>query len=224
MSDRQEFEGLDLVPWARYDGENIPTALRAMTSKDAERADEAVDELGGSLLDQEDGHPATVHTVPFMARLAAADVRTSALLYLLGLIADTGDKADTSSRRTRDAVTAQLPLLLPLLGHEDPEVRRLAIWAVAHCRAPGRSWAEVSARWAVESEPAVRSDLLFGAALIDPLAARTIVLDALTAGQPDQVRIAALVVSLDVGLAWTSQTTDTAVSLLPASELIGETP
>jgi len=224
MNLRQEFEGLDLVPWVRYDGESIPAALRALASEDAERADEAFEELGGQLLDQEDGHPATVHAIPFMARLAAAGVRTSALLDLLGLIAETGNEADTPSRHTRDAVSAQLPLLLPLLGHKDPEVRRLAIWAIAHCRKPEESWREISARWGVESEPAVRADLLFGSVLIDPLAARVIVLDALSTDQPDQVRIAALVASLDAGLAWTSQASDTTVSLLPASKRIGQTP
>ncbi|MFF1452608.1 hypothetical protein ACFVYF_31415 [Streptomyces sp. NPDC058274] len=220
----RELEGLDRVPWGRYGCVEIPAVLHALSSADADRSDEAVEELYGLLLDQEAATAATVQVVPFIARLAAAGFRTSGLLYLLGRIAAIENEVDIPPGAARDAVAEQLPLLLPLLEHSDVEVRQPAVWAVAHCRKPEASWEAMATRWAVEREPAVRADLLFGCVLLDPMATRPLVTEALRADQHDQVRIAALIAGLDAGLAWTRQSATAAVSLLPASDRIGRTP
>ncbi|OIJ66083.1 hypothetical protein WN71_020715 [Streptomyces mangrovisoli] len=70
----------------------------------------------------------------------------------------------------------------------------------------------------------MRADLLFGAVLVDPIEARTLVAEGFLPSQPDPVRIASLVAWLDAGLPWTAETSAATVSLLPATARIGQTP
>ncbi|MEU5797334.1 hypothetical protein ABZ800_27980 [Streptomyces sp. NPDC047813] len=224
MSLSQEFEKLDRVPWKRYGCGEIPEVFRALVSTDTDRSDGAIEELYGLLLDQETVSLATVQAVPFVARLVVAGHRTSALLYFLGRVAAADDDVDIPPGSARESVAEQLPLLLPLLGHRDAEVRQLAVWAVAQCRSPEASWTAMKNRWVVELDPRVKGDLLLGCVLVDRVATQSLVTEALSPDQPDQVQISALVASLDTGLAWNPQSTATAVSLLPASKRIGQTP
>jgi hypothetical protein len=224
MNARLQWEELDRVPWERYGVGELPDVLRALVSTDADRSEEALEELYGLLLDEETATTATVQAVPWIARLCVAGLRSSALLFLLGRVAAADDAEDLAPGGARDSVTAQLPLLLPLLSHEEAEVRQLAVWAVAQCRDPETSWAAMAARWEVEDEPSVRRDLLFGCALLDAVSTRHLVSTALTVGQPDEVRLAALIVLPDTGLPWIPELTTATVSLLPASDRIGRTP
>ncbi|TQK44358.1 hypothetical protein FBY35_5860 [Streptomyces sp. SLBN-118] len=75
MNLRQEFKELDRVPWWSYGWADLPTVIRALTSPDPDYSDEAIEDLYDRVLNQETVLPATVPTVPFIARLAAAGVR-----------------------------------------------------------------------------------------------------------------------------------------------------
>ncbi|GHD53658.1 HEAT repeat domain-containing protein [Streptomyces galbus] len=216
---------LHRVPWERCGVGELPGVLRALASSDVDTSQEALEELYGLLLDLGSTvTPATIQAVPWIARLCAAGLRTSALLFFLGSVAASEEEKDIPSGTARASVSAQMPLLQPLLGHHDAEVRQLAVWAVAQCRSPENSWEALAACWEVEEEPSVRRDLLFGCVLLDALSARRLVATALTAGQPDEVRLAALVVVPDTGLPWTAELTAATVFLLPASGRIGQTP
>ncbi|NKQ24099.1 hypothetical protein [Streptomyces galbus] len=221
----REAAGFDRVPWERYGVGELPGVLRALASTDVDTSQEALEDLYGLLLDLgSTATPATVQAVPWIARLCAAGLRTSALLFFLGSVAASDQEKGIPPGAARASVTAQLPLLLPLLAHEEAEVRQLAVWAVAQCRSPENSGQALAARWEREDEPCVRRDVLFGIALLDALSARRLMPTALAAGRPDEVRIAALVVLPDTGLAWTAELTAATVSLLPASDRIGRTP
>ncbi|MFI0999833.1 hypothetical protein ACIP10_35720 [Streptomyces galbus] len=114
--------------------------LRALASTDVDTSQEALEDLYGLLLDLgSTATPATVRAVPRIARLCAAGLRTSALLFFLGSVAASDQEKGIPPGAARASVTAQLPLLLPLLAHEEAEVRQLAVWAVAQCRSPENS-------------------------------------------------------------------------------------
>jgi hypothetical protein len=145
-------------------------------------------------------------------------------LYLLGAIAETDSNVKIPAGAARAAVIHQLPLLIPLLGHPEAQVRQLAVWAVTQCRTPGLVFDELLTRWKAEREPAVRADLLFGCVLLDPVRTRLLITTAADPQEPDQVRIAALVAGIDAGLPWTEESAAATLSLLPAEERIGQNP
>ncbi|MFF8960185.1 HEAT repeat domain-containing protein [Streptomyces sp. NPDC014894] len=164
---------LDGVRWADVDhaygeADDLPGMLRALAG-DEERAREALDELWSSILHQGTVYSATVTAVPFLARLAAAGVRSDDLLVLLGGIADSRDEYGLPAPGAcRSAVADQLPLILPLFASEDPEVRRAAVWAAGRTGATAALPA-LRRHWdGGREEPAVRAELLAALARIDP--------------------------------------------------------
>ncbi|MFD8205571.1 hypothetical protein ACFV2S_04040 [Streptomyces sp. NPDC059695] len=216
-------DGLDALPWASSShaygsAEDVPDLLRALAGPDAAAADEALSELYGSVLHQGTVYAASAEAVPFLARIAAAGHRTTDVLGLLGGMAESEDEYGVASGGVRAAVAAQLELLLPLLADAEPEVRRTAAWAVSHTRA-GTVLSVLGIRWAEETEPAVRAEVLAGIARLDPQRGAVEAASVLDPSQPAVVRLAALFACLDADAPWTDSLYATTLSLLPADSL-----
>ncbi|WP_234544787.1 hypothetical protein [Streptomyces shenzhenensis] len=217
------FAGLDQVDWSRLchaygSAEDIPALLRDLASPAEETAAEAEQELWGSIVHQGTVYTATAPAVPFLARLVAEGVRRSALVGMLGVVAGSVDEHDLPvPGAARDAVATQLGLLLPLLADNDREVRRTTAWTVAQCRSAAGPDARAAlwVRWAAESDPAVRADVLTACALLDPDAAEELCSAVLAGDEPAPVQVAALLVTADCGLPWDTQTTARVTALVP---------
>ncbi|MEU1147562.1 HEAT repeat domain-containing protein [Streptomyces sp. NPDC005863] len=216
--------GLDAQPWHSHShaygsAEDVPQLLRALTGGDVDAAEEALSELYGSVLHQGTVYAASVATVPFLARIAAAGHRTADVLALLGGMAESEDEYGVAPGAVRAAAADQLPLLLPLLTSPDPEVRRTAAWTVSHTRATATVLPALRARWAEESEPSARAEALAGIARLDPQSGAAAAAAVLDPSQPAAVRMAAVFASLDAGVPWTEPMHTTMLSLLPADPL-----
>ncbi|MFD8078354.1 HEAT repeat domain-containing protein [Streptomyces sp. NPDC059718] len=204
------FAELDRVAWAELHhaygpAGDVPALLRALTSQDQETAEEAEQELWGSLVHQGTVYRATVAAVPFLARLAVAGVRRGELLGMVGAVAESTDEHDPQRPgAARAAVVAQLPLLLPLLSDTDPEVRQCAAWALAQCGPEAGPDARVALRrrWETETDPTVRADVLTACAAVDRGAAQELCAAALRATESPRVRVAALLAIVDTGQPW----------------------
>ncbi|MEU2622092.1 hypothetical protein ABZ642_28865 [Streptomyces sp. NPDC007157] len=223
MDLRPVFADLDQMDWSRFrhaygSAEDIPALLRDLASPVEKTASEAEQELWSSIVHQGTVYSATAAAVPFLARLVAEGVRQSDLLGMLGVIAGSVDEHDMPvPGAARDAVAAQLGLLLSLLADSDRKVRRTMAWTVAQCRSAAGPDARgaLRARWAAESDPAVRADVLTACALLDPDAAEELCSAVLAGDEPAPVRIAALLVTADCGLPWDMKMTASVTTLVP---------
>ncbi|MFE9887294.1 hypothetical protein [Streptomyces scopuliridis] len=226
----QVFADLDAQPWAELEhaygsAEDLPEQLRALAGADEEEAGEALGELYSCILHQGSVYEASARAVPYLAGLAAAGVRADDLLVLLGGIAESEAVYDgTPPGECQAAVIGQLPLILPLVDAEDAVVRQAAVWAAARTGAVEPVLPVLLRRWEREEEPLVRAELLAGAVLLDQAgaAAADIVTAALEAGEPGELRIAAVLGSLDLGLPWTGTHHQAVLSLLPADPLVAD--
>ncbi|MFD6339312.1 hypothetical protein [Streptomyces sp. NPDC060131] len=223
----QVLADLDAQPWAELEhaygsAEGLPEQLRALAGADEEAAAEALGELYSSILHQGSVYEASARAVPYLAGLAAAGVRTGDLLVLLGGIAESEGVYDgTPPGECQAAVIGQLPLILPLVDAEDAAVRQAAVWAAARTGAAERVLPVLLRCWEREEEPLVRAELLAGAVLLDSAGpAAAMVTAALEAGEPAELRIAAVLGSLDLGLPWTGTHHRAVLSLLPADPLV----
>ncbi|MGW1407652.1 hypothetical protein [Streptomyces sp. NPDC002403] len=220
------FADVDAQPWAGLhhaygSAADVPDCLRALAGESEEAAAEAVSELYGSILHQGSVYGATVHAVPYLARLAAAGYRTEDLLVLLGGIAENGaDEGDSDEAACRAAVTGQLPLILAKADAEDPGLRRAAAWAAAMTGAAGQVLPVLRLRGMTETDPGVRAELLGAMAHLDPSGTAADATEAIGAHEPGEVRIAALLACVDGGLPWGPAHHGAMLSLLPANELV----
>ncbi|MFJ9034398.1 hypothetical protein ACIRQP_39340 [Streptomyces sp. NPDC102274] len=225
----QVLADLDAQPWAELEhaygsAEDLPEQLRALASADEEEAGEALGELYSRILHQGSVYEASARAVPYLAGLAAAGVRADDLLVLLGGIAESEAVYDsTPPGECQAAVIGQLPLILPLVDAEDGAVRQAAVWAAARTGAVEPVLPVLLRRWECEEEPLVRAELLAGAVLLDSSgAAVDMVTAALEAGEPGELRIAAVFGSLDLGLPWTGTRHRAVLSLLPTDPLVAD--
>ncbi|MFD7976143.1 HEAT repeat domain-containing protein [Streptomyces sp. NPDC059071] len=222
-------DGLEAHPWASTShaygsAEAIPDLLRALTDTDTDAAasDEALSELYGSLLHQGTVYAASAEAAPFLAGIAAAGHRTADVLALLGGMAESEDEHGVAPGRVRAAVAGQLTVLLPLLSDDDPAVRRAAAWAVSHTRTPGTVLPALRARWAKETEPDVRAEVLAGISRLDPRRGAAEAASVLDPSQSAVVRLAAVFACLDAGAPWNESLQAAMLSLLPADCLRSE--
>ncbi|WP_405817557.1 hypothetical protein OG241_23470 [Streptomyces sp. NBC_01390] len=214
---------LDQMDWSRLrhaygSAEDVPALLRDLASAVEETAAEAEQELWSSIVHQGTVYTATAVAVPFLARLVVEGVRQSALVGMLGVIAESVDEHDLPvPGAARRAVADHLGLLLPLLADNDREVRRTTVWTVAQCRSAAGPDARTAlrARWAAESDPAVRADVLTACALLDPDAAEELCSAVLAGNEPAPVQVAALLVTADCGLPWNRDATARVTTLVP---------
>ncbi|MFG2907553.1 hypothetical protein ACGF13_21135 [Kitasatospora sp. NPDC048286] len=216
--------GLDAHPWATVShacgpADDLPALLRALAEGDDEAAEEAVSELYGCILHQGTVYSASVDAVPYLAGIAAAGTRTVEVLCLLGGLAESEDEWEVPEGAVRAAVADQLPLLLPLLAHQDEDVRLTAAWAVGHTREAGAALAALRERWAAEDDPHVAAELLVALGRSD-LGTAAAEARLLLAGQTEApLRLAAVLVCLDNEERWDADHHAAVLGLLPAREL-----
>ncbi|QHY99143.1 hypothetical protein SSPS47_28985 [Streptomyces sp. S4.7] len=240
----QIFADLDTQPWAEWEhaygsADDVPGQLRALASDDAEEAEEALYELYGNIVHQGSVYEATAYAVPYPARLAAAGIRPADMLLLLGCIAESEDERSDTPGVCRVAVTAQLPLILPLIEASDTDVRQAAVWAAARTGAAEQVLPALRRCWESELDPLVRAEVLAGTAWLEPAAAEEFEKTVLgeTAGgagagggageaghgaEAAPVRLAALLACVDADLSWTPVRHDAFISLLPAGPLVAD--
>ncbi|MFF3889709.1 HEAT repeat domain-containing protein [Streptomyces sp. NPDC001914] len=217
------FADLDRVAWAEVEhaygpADDVPGLLRALIGDDEENAAEAEQELWSGLVHQGSVYEATVVAVPFMARLAAAGVRRKELLGLLGAVAESTDERGlVRPGAARAAVVAQVPLLVPLLSDDDPEVRHWAAWVVGQCgpaAAPDAS-AALRWRWETETDPVVRADVVSASVRVDRASAERLCAAALDASEASPVRVAGLLAAVDTGRPWDGELAAAVAALAP---------
>ncbi|MEV8422135.1 hypothetical protein [Streptomyces niveus] len=224
----QIFADLDAQPWADREhaygsADDVPGQLRALASDDAEEAEEALYELYGNIVHQGSVYEATAHAVPYPARLAAAGIRPADMLVLLGCVAESEDERSDTPGACRAAVTAQLPLILPLIESADTSVRQAAVWAAARTGAAEQVLPVLRRCWEGELDPLVRAEVLAGSVWLDPAGAGEFETAVLVGGQVEEaapVRLAALLACVDADLAWTPVHHDALITLLPAGPLV----
>ncbi|MFG2844591.1 hypothetical protein ACGF12_15675 [Kitasatospora sp. NPDC048296] len=122
---------LDAHPWASVShaygpAEDLPDLLRALAEGGGD-AEEAISELYSCILHQGTVYAASADAVPYLARIAAAaEYGAAEVLCLLGGLAESEDECEVAPGAVRAAVAAQIPVLKPLLAHEEADVRSLA--------------------------------------------------------------------------------------------------
>ncbi|MET7286512.1 hypothetical protein [Streptomyces sp. NPDC005573] len=213
---------LDEHPWATVrhaygPAEDLPGLLRAF-AEGGEGAEEALDELYGSIVHQGTVYAAGIDAAPYLARIAASGRQTVDALLLLGCLAESEDEHGVEPGAVRAAVTAQLPLLVPLLADEDAAVRQAAGWTAGHTRDARTALPAVRARLTAETEPAVRAELLTAYSRLDRAGAVAEARALLGPDTPAPLRLAAVFASLDAGEPWLAAHRDAVLGLLPASE------
>ncbi|MFI1188631.1 HEAT repeat domain-containing protein [Streptomyces californicus] len=233
---------LDAQPWASYthaygSAEDVPGHLRALAGDDDGAADEAQSELYGSILHQGSVYEASAKAVPFLARTAAAGIRTAEVLLLIGGIAEGGadprpmpgaeprEQTGASDGRAgvsdevacRRAVVAELPLLIASAAHENPTVRQAAAWAAGWTGAAGAALAvpALRDRLETETEPVVRAELLTALVELDPEGSGPLAAGAIAPGNPPELRTAAVLACADAGMPWTRNHHAAVLELLP---------
>ncbi len=234
---------LDAQPWASYthaygSAEDVPGHLRALAGDDDAAADEAQSELYGSILHQGSVYEASAKAVPFLARTAAAGIRTAEVLLLLGGIAEGGaDPRPTCGAEPREetgpsegragesdevacrrAVVAELPLLIASLTDESPSVRQAAAWAAGWTGAAGAALAVPALRglsWRPSRSRTSAPNCSQPSWSWTPRAAAPLAAGAIGPDHPPQLRTAALLACADAGLPWTRDHHAAAVDLLP---------
>ncbi|MET8516501.1 hypothetical protein [Streptomyces sp. NPDC005077] len=222
------FAEVDAQPWAELQhaygsAADVPDCLRALAG-DEDEASEALSELYGSILHQGSVYGATARAVPYLARLAEAGHCTEDLLVMLGGIAEGGeDRGETDEAACRAAVVGQLPLVLGWIADEKPGLRQAAAWTAAMTGQSGQVLPVLPVlrrRWAQETDPLVRAELLGAIAHLDPAGSAAEATEAMGADEPGEVRITALLAGVDAGRPWTPAHHDAMLALLPADGLV----
>ncbi|NED25797.1 HEAT repeat domain-containing protein, partial [Streptomyces anulatus] len=237
---------LDAQPWASYthaygSAEDVPGCLCALAGDDDAAAEEAQSELYGSILHQGSVYEASAKAVPFLARIAAAGIRTADVLLLIGGIAEGGTDPDPGSgsgpnpagsgtaresdeAACRRAVVAQLPLLLASVEHRDRAVRQAAAWAAGWTGTAGAALAvpALRDRASIETDPLVRAELLTSLVELDPEGSAAAAAGAVGPDSPPELRIAAVTACADIGLPWTRDHHEAVLDLLPLDRLVAD--
>lgn len=204
--------------------EEVRECLDNVSSTDSAIAEDAVYGLFELLVGGRVVGRITLPAVPYVADFVEAEVGDiAALLMLLGSIADTNDEVGIPDGSARGTVANELPRLVRFLEHQDPEVRRQAVYAVAQCRRPETTFSTLLARWEIERESEVEADLLFALAVLDPQQTAPLIA-AVQPDEPSTVRMAALFTGIDVGLPWATESSESMLALLQAGEELDGSP
>ncbi|MFJ2811341.1 HEAT repeat domain-containing protein [Kitasatospora sp. NPDC087271] len=231
-------DGLDAHPWASVShaygpAEDLPGLLRALVAG-GEQADEALAELYSCILHQGSVYTASADAVPYLARIAAAGCGTVEVLGLLGGLAESegvwggarggerGGGGEGPPAPVRAAVVGQLPLLLPLLADGSAAVRQAAAWAVGQTRAVEPALPALRRRWASETDPVVRGELLTALGRLDRSAAAAEAGPLLGEDTSAPLRLAAVLAGLDAGEPWTGAHHAAVLALLPADPVAAD--
>ncbi|MFC9330565.1 hypothetical protein [Kitasatospora sp. NPDC057015] len=182
----------DAVPWERFHGafgpcNDLPERLTRIQHDDLQRAGHEIDVLWDTVCHQ--GHPnaAGALIAPFLIRIVLTNVHPHAL-RLIGALArrphlqdgtrtgllrtrapagsltfePSGYVGTWSVQAARQALTADVDLLLPLLDHNAPAVRTAAAYALSAAAPPARAGitAALHARLDDEDDPVTRASLV----------------------------------------------------------------
>ncbi|MFC9250727.1 HEAT repeat domain-containing protein [Amycolatopsis thailandensis] len=171
-------DALDNVDWSRLehnygDASDVPELLRGCASPDAKTASDALSDLSNKLFHQGgwvcSAAPAALPGLVDLAGDPAVHERYE-VVELVSWLA--GEAAEVSERFVapgwRPALESVRPRLLALLDDTDPAVRRAAITLAANGIRHPESAAKLRQRWTVETDRAIRIDLVFalGAVLV----------------------------------------------------------
>ncbi|MFJ2879512.1 HEAT repeat domain-containing protein [Streptomyces sp. NPDC086796] len=208
-------QGVDSHPWDAYGCRDMPEVLLALTSPDG--SDEAMPRLYDYVMNEDVVYPATIPAVSYIARLASSGVHTLELLYLLGRIAGAEHGVGVAPTEARSAVTRQLQILITLLNHNAPDVRKLAVWAVAQCQSPIDTIPALEVLWRHESAPMVRADLLLAFAFLDPEKGLRVATQAINSSEVESVQLSAILALVKSGAPWTNDLCVKVISMLPTS-------
>jgi len=166
--------GLDEVPWAEVKGQAIPGLLRGVVAGDDP---DALGELQQEVVAGGVIWEASSYAVPFLARLAVADVEPLAMLDNLGAIAASRDEVGvTEPGRARREFAAQASAIGVLRDHDDPRVRAALAWALAqHPDGSAGSLPALRDWWEEgEADPSVRCALLRAVLEFEPAVAASL--------------------------------------------------
>ncbi|MFG2622546.1 hypothetical protein ACGFXC_33525 [Streptomyces sp. NPDC048507] len=172
-------------------GHDVPQRLTALRSQDAETAGLALDRLRSSVVHQGTVGSVAPLTVPFLLRIAAVP-STHSRAGVLGLAASaardeywghaardtfltvatkelrsdcSGYPMHWSIEASRNAITADVGLLLPLLDDTDPDVRTYTCYTLATASgAVQRITDALRTRLTIETIPGVRASLVLATA------------------------------------------------------------
>ncbi|WP_344563653.1 hypothetical protein [Streptomyces axinellae] len=225
----QILAGLEEEIWAptgfvHGTAEDPAGTLRALASDDDEAVREALSSFWHSMRARTPAYSATRQCVPYLARLCAAGVYTETLLELLHSVADGEDQPRGDQDELTAAVATQVPALLPLLAHDDPDIRRLLLRIIG-LSGPARAAAEaIRERWPQESDEDLRSELLSACRAADPGIAADIAAGELGAENDPEVRLAAALSLVRDDAPWTDELAAAATAWATAGAGAGSEP
>ncbi|MEU5644780.1 hypothetical protein [Streptomyces milbemycinicus] len=180
--------------------------LRALVSADNETVrEEALGSFWGAMRARVPAYRATVQVIPYLARACAAGIHQETLLELLHSVANGEDQPRNDQDELTAAVAAQVPLLLPLLAHDDEDIRRWLIRIVLLSGRSRESAEAIRARWAEESDPALRSALLSACRIADPDIAAEIAAGELDPDRDPEIRLVAALNLVRDGASWSDE-------------------
>lgn len=203
--------GLDDETWpaigfSRGTAADPAGTLRALvTAKEEVVREDALGSFWGALRARVPAYRATVQVIPYLARACAAGIHQEMLLELLHSVANGEDQPRDDQAELTAAVAAQVPLLLPLLAHDDADVRRRLI-RILLLSGRSRETAEaIRARWAEEPDPALGSALLSACRVADPEVAAELSGGLLGPGRDPGIRLVAAVNLVRDKAPWTDE-------------------
>ncbi|MGY0056812.1 hypothetical protein ACWY4P_09635 [Streptomyces sp. LZ34] len=203
--------GLDDEDWptigfSRGTAADPAGTLRALVSADNENVrEEALASFWGALRARVPAYRATVRVIPYLARACAAGIHQETLLELLHSVANGEDQPRNDQDELTAAVAAQVPLLLPLLSHDDEDIKRWLIRIVLLSGRSSESAEAIRARWAQESDPALRSALLSACRIADPDVAAELSAGELDPDRDPEIRLVAALNLVRDGASWTDE-------------------
>ncbi|GAA2369884.1 hypothetical protein [Streptomyces cuspidosporus] len=203
--------GLDEETWptigfSRGTAADPAGTLRALVTAEKEVVrEEALGSFWGALRARVPAYRATVQVVPYLARACAAGIYQETLLELLHSVAHGEDQPRGDQAELTAAVAAQVPLLLPLLAHDDEDVRRRLIRILLLSGRSPETAEAIRARWTAEPDPALRSALLSACRIADPDVAAEISAGELGPGRDPEIRLVAVLNLVRDGAPWTDE-------------------
>ena len=211
---------LDLVPWnqlshAYGSAEGVPHLLRALTSKDDSKREEALSELFGNIWHQGTVYEATAYAVPFLIEIAVdrSIAGRADVLGLVGVIAESDDGPATS----HEEVLKKAWVLTELLSDPEPLVRASAAYVLGFLRAEAATIAPQMRR-AIEKETddGARAGMFLGlASLRDPTDENVEWLEGRLTGAADEREL--FVASVALAHSAGATTPDAAISVLASA-------
>ena len=215
MTEHSALAGLDDIDWSALShaygsAEDVPELLRRLAAAGSEahsddsaeddeaanEAEEVIGDLWATICHQGSVYTATIAAVPFLAGMAAAGIETTAVLYLLGSIAEAVDPREVGDATlVRAAVAACFDLLVPHLESPAVDIRAAVIFVLAHSGPTARVRPLLVALWNTEADSGMRAHMLHAFMRIDSGLAADLADEVLDSTSKDDASDASLRVS-----------------------------